>query len=105
LVKLSKFLKPGTDFERARRQGIKAKQAQELESIRAGGQGSGVWTEAELQNISETGRFPKDVRWHHDPTVANRPDLAANPSVVHPVRGGIPGHLEAHGGDWRLPLP
>ena len=90
-------------IEQARRQGVNAKKASELANIRAGGKGSGVWTEAELQQIRETGKFPADVRWHHDPTVANRPDLAADPSVVHPVRDGTQGHLGAHGGDFRKP--
>jgi len=88
-------------IEAARRRGIRAARAQELSNIRAGGKGSGVWTEAELRQIRQTGRFPADVRWHHEPTVANRPDLAADPNVVRPVRGGVPGHLDAHGGDFR----
>jgi hypothetical protein len=29
--------------------------------------------------------------------------LAADPSVVRPVRGGTRGHLDAHGGDFRRP--
>jgi hypothetical protein len=37
--------------------------------------------------------------------VANRPDLAGDPSIVRPVRGGTKGHLKAHGGDWRKPYP
>ena len=68
----------------------------------AGVVGSGPrQNEAELREIRSTGEFPNDVRWHHDPTVANRPDLAADPGVVRPVRGGVQGHLDAHGGDWR----
>ncbi len=90
-------------IEAARRKGIATKRSQELANIRSGGQGSGVWTQAELENIRQTGEFPKDVRWHHDPTVAGRPDLAADPSVVRPVRGGVQGHLDAHGGDFRNP--
>ncbi|MRG95098.1 hypothetical protein [Polyangium spumosum] len=90
-------------IETARDKGVRLKKAQELENIRAGGRGSGVWTDEELAEIRATGRFPDDVNWHHDPTVANRPDLAADPSVVRPVRGGTKGHLEAHGGDFRKP--
>jgi len=90
-------------IETARDKGVKLKKAQEVDDIRAGGRGSGVWTESELVTIRKTGEFPKDTQWHHDPTVANRPDLAADPSVVRPVRGGIKGHLEAHGGDFRKP--
>jgi len=90
-------------IEAARRQGIEAKKAQELAEIQAGGRGSGAWTEAELKQIRETGKFPPDTRWHHDPTVANRPDLAADPRSVRPVRGGTEGHLGEHGGDWRKP--
>ncbi len=90
-------------IETARQKGINAKQREELANIRAGGKGSGVWTEAELAEIRAGGPFPKDAVWHHDPTVANRPDLAADPSVVRPVRGGVIGHLEAHGGDFRKP--
>jgi len=97
--------KPGTPeravIEAARRRGIRAAKAQELANIRAGGEGSGVWTKAELRQIRQTGKFPSDVRWHHEPTVANRPDLAADPNVVRPVRGGATGHLDAHGGDFR----
>src|SRR5262249_30052912 len=63
-------------IEAARRRGIAGAQARELGSILRGGKGSGVWTEAELEQIRRTGQFPSDVRWHHDPTVANRPDLA-----------------------------
>ena len=68
-----------------------------------GGEGSGVWEPHELIEIRDTGEFPKDVRWHHDPTVANRPDLAGQASSVRPVRGGIQGHLDAHGGNWQYP--
>ncbi len=91
-------------IEAARRQGIRAARAKELEEIRAGGSGSGVWSELELTEIRKTGKFPADVRWHHDPTVANSPVLAADPSAVRPVRGGTQGHLDAHGGDFRKPF-
>jgi hypothetical protein len=87
--------------ENARRTGIRRKQQLELENIRGGGKGSGVWTEKELAKIRKTGKFPKDTRWHHDPPVALRPDRAADPAAVRPVRGGHAGHLEAHGGDFR----
>jgi hypothetical protein len=97
--------KPGTPeraaIESARRTGIRRKQALELENIRGGGKGSGVWTEKELARIRKTGKFPKDARWHHDPPVALRPDRAADPAAVRPVRGGHAGHLAAHGGDFR----
>jgi RHS repeat-associated protein len=88
-------------IEAARQSGIRKAIARELAAIRAGGAGSGVWTEAELTQIRATGKFPSDVRWHHSPTVANRPDLAGNPNIIFPVRGGVPGHLTAHGGNWR----
>ena len=88
-----------------RNKGVRAKQALELQDIRAGGRGSGVWTDEQLQNIRNTGEFPIDVRWHHNPTVANRPELAADPSVVYPVRGGNKGHLDAHGGNYQNPRP
>ena len=92
-------------IEAARRRGIKAKKAQELDDIRSGGKGSGVWTKQELKDIRKGGDFPDDVRWHHDPTVANRPDLANNPKFVHPMRGGDKGHLyDGHGGNYRNPL-
>jgi hypothetical protein len=71
-------------IEAARQAGIRAKMKQELAEIRAGGDGSGVWSEAELREIRETGQFPGDAVWHHDPTVANRPDLAAEPGSVRP---------------------
>jgi len=90
-------------IEQARKRGIQRKQAQELANIKAGGKGSGVWTDEELAAIRETEEFPDDVRWHHDPPVALRPDLADNPNVVRPVRGGTAGHLAAHGGSWQPP--
>ncbi len=90
-------------IEAARKRGRDRKEAEERANIQAGGKGSGVWTEEELQEIRRTGEFPNDAEWHHDPTVANRPDLADNPRVVHPVRGGRKGHLDEHGGDWRNP--
>jgi RHS repeat-associated protein len=92
-------------IEAARSRGIAGARQRELSSIRTGGRGSGVWTDTELEQIRTTGKFPEDVRWHHDPTVANRPDLAGDPAVVRPVRGGEAGHLEAHGGDYRKPYP
>ncbi|MEN1681434.1 MAG: hypothetical protein AAGJ46_17780 [Planctomycetota bacterium] len=92
-------------IEKARADGIKARQAQELESIRAGGEGSGIWTAEELDEIRASGKFPADAYWHHNPTVANRPDLAGDPSVVFPGRGGRAAHLEeGHFGNWQLPL-
>jgi hypothetical protein len=92
-------------IEKARKEGIKKKQDEELANIRAGGKGSGVWTDEELEQIRKTGKFPADAYWHHDPTVANQPDRAGDPSVIRPGRGGILGHLFEHGGDWRKPLP
>ena len=81
-----------------------AKKAEELADVRAGGKGSGVWSDEELEDIRKTGKFPIDTRWHHDPTVANRPDLAADPKVVHPLRGGTKGHLwDGHGGNFQDP--
>jgi len=89
-------------IEAARNRGIRAKRREELADIRAGGKGSGVWTEKELERIRELGEFPSDVRWHHDPAVANRPDLAHDPRHVYPVRGGTKGHLwDGHHGNWR----
>jgi len=91
-------------IERDRQKGVEAKQAQELGDIKAGGKGSGVWSEQELMEIRRTGNFPTDAEWHHDPTVANRPDLAADPRVVRPVRGGRKGHLrDGHNMNWRNP--
>jgi GHH signature containing HNH/Endo VII superfamily nuclease toxin len=90
-------------IETAREKGVRLKKAEELANIRAGGKGSGVWTDKELADMRKGGDFPPGTNWHHDPTVANRPDLAADPSVVRPVRGGRKGHLEAHGGDWKKP--
>ena len=91
-------------IEAARRRGVNRKKAQELKDIKAGGKGSGVWTEKELEDIRRTEKFPIDARWHHDPTVANRPDLAADPRSVHPLRGGNKGHLhDGHGGNYQDP--
>jgi hypothetical protein len=88
----------------ARDKGVRLKQAQELKDIRSGGKGSGVWSEEELEAIRRTGNFPIDAEWHHDPTVANRPDLAADPRVVHPLRGGKKGHLrDGHNRNWQNP--
>jgi len=91
-------------FVKPRGKGIAAKQKQELENIRAGGKGSGVYSDRELEEIRKTGEFPKDIQWHHDPTVANRPDLASNPRSVHPIRGNRAQHrIQGHQGDWRKP--
>ncbi|MBI5569737.1 MAG: hypothetical protein HY914_07315 [Desulfomonile tiedjei] len=91
-------------IEAARRRGRDLKKAQELADIKAGGKGSGVWTEKELAGIRQTREFPPDAVWHHDPTVANRPDLAADPRVVRPLRGGTQGHLwDGHGGNFQNP--
>jgi len=91
-------------IEAARNLGIKRKRAEELVDIKAGGEGSGVWTKKELEEIRQTSRFPLDTRWHHEPTVANRPDLAADPRAVYPLRGGTKGHLrDGHEGNWQNP--
>jgi hypothetical protein len=91
-------------IEAARTRGVRAKRKEELENIRGGGKGSGVWTEKELEGIRQNSEFPDDARWHHDPTVANRPDLAADPRVVHPLRGGNKGHLrDGHQGNYQNP--
>jgi outer membrane biosynthesis protein TonB len=94
-----------TRIEAARKRGIHAAKERELQDIQAGGTGSDVWTKQELETIRSTGRFPKDVRWHHDPTVANRPDLADDPTIISPARGGTKGHLAKHFGDFRKPYP
>ena len=97
--------KPGTPertaIEAARKAGIAAARRAELENIKAGGVGRGNYSDAELEAIRQAAEFPKDVRWHHDPTVASRPELAGDPTVVRPVRGGVKGHLAEHGGNWR----
>ncbi len=91
-------------IEKARDDGIKAKKAQELENIRGGGEGSGAWTKEELEDIRRKGEFPDDAQWHHDPTVANRPDLAHKPESVHIIRGGREAHFEdGHGRNWQNP--
>jgi hypothetical protein len=91
-------------IEAARNRGRDAKKKEELADILAGGKGSGVWSEAELAEIRRTKNFPLDTEWHHDPTVANRPDLAADPRSVRPIRGGRKGHLrDGHNMDWRNP--
>jgi hypothetical protein len=87
-----------------RERGKNAKKREELADVRAGGKGSGVWSDEELEEIRRTGNFPKDTEWHHDPTVANRPDLAADPRVVHPMRGGRNGHFrDGHNMNWQNP--
>jgi len=91
-------------IDAARNLGVRRKKAQELSDIRAGGRGSGAWKEEELEEIRRSGEFPIDAQWHHDPTVANRPDLAADPRVVYVLRGGREGHLrDGHNMDWRNP--
>jgi hypothetical protein len=89
----------------ARDKGVRLKQAEELNDIRGGGKGSGVWSEEELAAIRRDGEFPIDAIWHHNPTVANRPDLAADPRFVHPMRGGEKAHLrDGHGGNYQKPF-
>ena len=91
-------------IEAARRRGARQKKAQERDDIKHGGEGSGVWTKEELEEIERTGKFPIDSRWHHEPSVANRPDLADNPRAVHPLRGGTKGHLrDGHHNNWQNP--
>jgi hypothetical protein len=89
----------------AREKGIRLKKEEELNDIRGGGKGSGVWSEEELAAIRRDGEFPVDAIWHHNPTVANRPDLAADPRFVHPMRGGEKAHLrDGHGGNYQKPF-
>lgn len=92
-------------IQRDRQQGIKLKKEQEMEDILAGGEGSGIWDEADLEYIRKYKEFPKGIAWHHRKTVANRPDLASDPNNVIPIRGGREEHLrDGHFGDWRKPL-
>jgi hypothetical protein len=91
-------------IDRDKQKGIELKQKEELADITAGGKGSGVWTEQELAAIRRDQVFPLDAQWHHNPTVANRPDLAADPKSVHVIRGGRKAHLrDGHDMDWRKP--
>jgi hypothetical protein len=40
-------------------------------------------------------------QWHHHPSVADRPDLAADTRVVYVIRGGRKGHfIKGHGRNW-----
>ena len=92
------------NIEAARRRGRNQKRSDELANINADGEGSGVWTKKELEEIKKTREFPLDTIWHHEPTVANRPELAGNPLAVRPIRGGRKGHLrDGHGGNWQNP--
>ena len=91
-------------IEAARKPGERAKMREELREIENGGEGSGVWTKKELEEIHKTKRFPQDAVWHHEPSVANRPDLADKPRAVHPIRGGEKAHLrDGHGGNYQEP--
>jgi len=88
----------------ARDKGVRLKQAEELGNIRDGGKGSGIWSDQELEEIRRTGNFPIDTQWHHNPTVANRPDLAADPRFVRPLRGGKKAHFrDGHNMNWQDP--
>ena len=91
-------------IESARRRGRNQKRSNELADIDADGEGSGVWTKKELEEIKKTREFPLDTVWHHEPSVANRPDLADKPRAVHPIRGGRKAHLrDGHGGNYQEP--
>jgi hypothetical protein len=91
-------------IEADRQRGARLKRAEERGDIKHGGEGSGVWKKKELEEIRETGKFPPDTIWHHEPSVANRPDLAADPRAVHPLRGGTKGHLrDGHRNNWQNP--
>jgi hypothetical protein len=91
-------------IEADRKRGSRQKKANELAEIDAGGKGSGAWTKKELEEIKKTREFPPDTIWHHEPTVANRPELADNPLAVRPIRGGRKGHLQdGHGGNYQNP--
>jgi hypothetical protein len=91
-------------IEAARSRGRDTKMREELSDIENGGEGSGVWTKKELEEIRKTKEFPLDTVWHHEPSVANRPKLADNPLAVRPIRGGTKGHLrDGHGGNWQNP--
>jgi hypothetical protein len=91
-------------IEAARKRGERAGTREEFRDIENGGDGSGVWTKKELEEIRQNKEFPRDTVWHHEPSVANRPELADNPLAVRPTRGGRKGHLrDGHGGNWQEP--
>ena len=91
-------------IEAARERGINRRKGEELRDIKAGGNGSGVWTDEELVGIRQTGKWPEDAVWHHDPTVANRPDLAEDPRSALLMRGGPKAHLwKGHQGNYQNP--
>jgi hypothetical protein len=91
-------------IEAVRKRGERAKMREELRDIENDGAGSGLWTKKELEEIRKTKKFPPDTTWHHEPSVANRPELAHKPQAVRPIRGGRKGHLrDGHGGNWQEP--
>lgn len=63
-----------------------------------------IWTQIDEDSVFRMKGYCLTawIRW--STTVANRPDLAADPKVVNPIRGGNKGHLDqGHGGNYQNP--
>jgi RHS repeat-associated protein len=87
-------------FDAARSQGVRRAWKQEVELVRATGQGSREWTESQVKELMTHGKVKGFVGHHINSVKGNDLASAANPNNIKFVEGQA-GNLAEHGGDFR----
>lgn len=86
------------ELNRLRNKGVRDAWKLEQERALNGEELSRDWTEAEIQELIETGKV-KGYQGHHIDPVNNNPSRAADPTNIEFLKPGE--HLDAHGGNWK----
>jgi len=87
-----------SEIKKLRQKAVAEAWQNEIANVQAGGDGSGIWTEKQL-NTLRSGKKVKGMHGHHMKSVKGYPQLAgdaANVQFLTPEQ-----HLEAHFGNWQ----
>jgi len=86
------------ELKAARQKAVREAWANEIANVQGGGDGSGIWTEKQL-NTLRSGKKVKGMHGHHMKSVQGYPHLAGDATNVQFLTPEQ--HLLAHGGNWR----
>jgi RHS repeat-associated protein len=88
----------GPSIQYLRRKAVAEAWKQEADLVRRTGQGTRQWTEAEKQELLQTGKV-KGYEGHHINSVNGSPDQAGNPDNIEFVTRDE--HFDKHDGNWQ----
>lgn len=105
LQRLTERLSADPSYVGMRNDGVVLARKYEQAEISMGGSGEGNYTSAQRQELLEHGKV-RNFEGHHINSVADNPELQANPDNVtmleeHRGGGGVRRHYERHGQNWK----